>query len=57
MRVPKEKASADANRTEAPNLETTRTDDTPLSPALVKFIHVLAAAAVRESMKKGGSGS
>ena len=49
-----EKASADANRTEATRQSTTREDDTPLSPELVKFIHFLAAAAVRRSMKKPG---
>jgi hypothetical protein len=49
----KEKAPADANRTEAPNQKTTRGDGTPLSPALVKLIHLLAAAAVRQSIKKG----
>jgi hypothetical protein len=52
-----EKAPDAAKRTEAHKQSTTRADDTPLSPALVKFIHVLAAAAVRASMKKHGGGS
>lgn len=49
-----EKAPAAAKRTEATRQSTTRDDGTPLSPALVKLIHLIAAAAVRESMKSGG---
>ncbi len=52
-----EKAPAAAKRTEATRQSTTRRDDTPLSPALVSFIHFLAAAAVRRSMKKIGGES
>jgi hypothetical protein len=55
MRPPKiEKAPADANRAEAPNRKSTRRDDTPLSPALVKLIHIIADALVREQLRKGG---
>jgi len=51
-----EKAPVAAKRAEATNQSTTRGDGSPLSPALVKFIHLLADAAVEESMKKRGGG-
>jgi hypothetical protein len=54
MRPPKiEKVPADANRTETPNRKSTRKDDTPLSPALLELIHLLADALVREQLRKG----
>jgi hypothetical protein len=55
MRPPKiEKAPADTNRAEAQVQNTTRRDDTPLRPALVKLIHLLADALVREQLRKSG---
>jgi hypothetical protein len=54
-RATKEMASADANRLRPQDNQQRGRDDTPLDPQLVKFIHFLAAATVRRSMKKSGA--
>jgi hypothetical protein len=53
IRRPKiEKAPAAAKRTEVTRQSTTRGDDTPLSPTLVKLISLLARAAARDAFAK-----